>query len=74
MWNKTSEVLPDHAGACLVFRGRIEWAFYNSIGKFCGPNSFLRDVTHWMPLPAPPTAEKKKLHNYFFQRRLNETR
>jgi len=58
MWYKAGEKHPDFIlGSCLVWTGsRIEWAFLNSEGKFCGSNSFLRDVTHWMPLPAPPTA------------------
>ena len=57
-WIKASESLPTEICHCLVFTetNTLGWAFFNSHGKFCAANSYYRNVTHWMPLPAPPTA------------------
>ena len=58
-WIKTSDRLPDRIGSYLVYETienskMIAWAFFNSGKKWAGGNVFYENVTHWMPLPAPP--------------------
>ena len=55
-WISVSERLPDamHRN-CLSYDGsEISWAFYTSDGKWAIGNNLFTDITHWMPLPAPP--------------------
>jgi hypothetical protein len=72
MWIKRQDRLPDESGDVLIYTagGSIELTFFNRNAhangqpRFSGydvpchdgiyPNSV---VTHWMSLPAPPTAE-----------------
>lgn len=61
-WREISKILPDKLTYCLVYNiiselgtGEIAWCFYNSEGKWAGENEFYNNVTHWQPLPLPPT-------------------
>ena len=60
MWNKIEDGLPGEIGPYLVFTedNFTVWAFFNSKKQFCESNRYVMNVTHWMPLPSPPTADK----------------
>ena len=46
-----------------------EWFEHNCAGEFEGVN---RDITHWMPLPAPPEASPRLRHQRSKERWIRE--
>lgn len=70
MWKKVSDILPDVGTKVLAYgdgdvtvgtyghgRNRDEWWDELNVDMDGSPTD-LWEVTHWMPLPAPPTAEQ----------------
>ena len=61
IWINAKDRLPNTIGSYIVFyrdeNGMhcMAWAFYNSRKEWCVENEKLIDVTHWMPLPKPPS-------------------
>lgn len=56
-WIKVSERLPDSRDVIVAYRHGVAESFYYK-GRFLIPrqgNIEFPDVTHWMPLPSPPT-------------------
>jgi hypothetical protein len=60
-WNRCDDGLPKTIGSYLVMKnseeGReIEWAFFNSDGKWCQSIGYFiaEQVTHWRELPKLP--------------------
>lgn len=40
-----------HDGGVIAVSKRMDWNYWQGFGRE-------RDITHWMPLPTPPTAEE----------------
>lgn len=60
MWISVEDRLPETIGDYIVFGdGMIAWSFFNSSKKWVasGHNHFYEGITHWQPLPQPPTDE-----------------
>ena len=58
-WISVEDRLPDSMSNSLAFGGGvIYFIFYSSHGKWCMGNEYLENITHWMPLPNPPTTGK----------------
>ena len=53
-WVKCSERLPKHGGMVLVFNGNSIEIDALAIGEFAF-ECWCDSITHWMPLPAPPS-------------------
>lgn len=67
MWIKCSEKLPIDHGRFLVATGNgtvlfLEWNDLNKQWGKCGTDVeyWTMVVTHWQPVPAPPTAENSE--------------
>lgn len=63
-WISVKDRLPYVIGNYIIYGGEdlhyIAWAFFNSKNKWVDFNktSFYETVTHWMPLPEPPTSNQ----------------
>ncbi len=54
-WISVKDRLPSTIGHYIAYSpGMITWVFFSSNKKWCFDNTFLKGVTHWMPLPKPP--------------------
>ena len=54
-WISVQDRLPDYLGDCLVWAHDQEGHGYLRIDTYSWRYGFLHlNVTHWMPLPAPP--------------------
>jgi len=67
-WISIEDDIPKSIGSYLIFYiedwedstpKAMAWAFYNSNSEWCIDNQKLNHVTHWMPLPEPPTPVHK---------------
>jgi len=63
-WVSVKERLPKEAVEVLVFDEvimlGIYWGDIDRHNEWCIGNRFTTKVTHWMPLPEPPTSHKNK--------------
>ena len=61
-WIDVKDMLPTNDSMCIVYRNRlkvVDYAYYDNRFEFPYSNVGLEegeyiDVTHWIPLPAPP--------------------
>ena len=63
-WISVEDRLPDVIGCYLVCSYELHarvvgWTFFNSQKRWTSNKGDYKDVTHWMPLPKPPTTEER---------------